>query len=635
MATLSLAALLMSTGCDNAESKQDSVVEQTIHEATSALQEAISITAVPGDEGLNSAQSKLETIVQDLGGLNDARGGQARAKDLLLAQANRELANLELRAAARLEQEQAIARAALHGRLGTLVRLEGAASGLESISLDDSRDFLDNERSNAEETREMLRQHMASLDTPISELRDANADDSARVDELEMQATAKRREASELGPSQGFGRFLEALTLEREAGNLDVGIATRQAELTYELEPEYSFAAQAVENTRALLERINDSATGLEDYRAEARATASEIRDRMDDVRNDFNNTLASVNRSQSDVLSDHYEAASDYLDRAASAASQAARGGRDTGAAKLTAARIHELSGRLHWNHVRGLEQHLEIVNRSEQARTFVDGLADMQSEVSGMNGAIEDGRTRANESFQRARELLDEVSGAGNVDVLMQRVDDALLMLAGKPVPADSGSSSSSGAVSTTNMNADEFMQQIVDWMDDQMNNVEALVGAMQTDDPAIMDFNDVSIEGTRALRELKATLESEFGETGNMFAGIEMAAQMSVITNFTRGEIGDTSATFDVQTAAGETAVFELEYVDGRGWTYLPNDIVLGAAEEELEMLVDMASGMVQVANDLEGQVRAGDFDSIEEFDQAFQQRFGEIMQGMMGG
>jgi predicted nucleic acid-binding Zn-ribbon protein len=646
--TLGACTVLFLAGCSNSSARSDEQVQRTVQESiatlNAAVTEAVAITSTTGSDDpdrFRDVESRLTGIVSDLSGLNEAHGGQATARHMIAAQALRELASIRLEQASTLELEQSVARGVMNGQLGAIIRLDATADGLESINYDNARNDLDTARTSAEFVRDNLSQELATLDGPISDLRGANTEAAEKVAQLEVLANAKRREASDLGPVQGFSHFLEALRFEREADALDLDIASRQASLTYELEPVAQYTGQSIQNAQALLQRINQSTSRLAEYKSEAMAQAGALRDQLNDISASFNVTMKDANEVQTGTLAQRYEEASEFLERAAQQASQAIRGTKDAGSVRLENARIHELAGRVHWRRVQGLTQHLDLLERTATAKGTIESLADVTSAQSTLKAAAEANRAAADAALLACREMLDQVSGgdAMAIENLKSRVDTARSTLGGaapsvstdmggsRGAPSSSGMAdgSSGGDSDWANGTADEYMQALQSSADD-LALAMALSERAIIDDPNVRRLAKIGNDVAKDLMALEEVLIRTFDSSGQVLAGVStgMTAGMKAraVTGYTVVEVSENDAIYTVTLGTG--AAVDLELVrKSDGWHHTVPAAMSGTIDSaQLDQMSQLMSAMSRSFASLRDRVNDGEFDTIGDFDRAAQ-------------
>jgi len=647
-ATLVGGILLTITGCDNAQSRQDAAARATIDQAIADLNDAVSMATMSGeDAALDEAERSLKGVVSSLSGLTDVDGGQASARHLLSAQALRELAIIRMERALALEREQMLARGRMHRQLDMIVRLDATADGLERIQFDASRNELSQVRTSAEQMRDALSQQLATLDGPIADLRDANIEDAERVAQLEALANQKRREASDLGRVRGFGQFLEALDFEREADSLDLRVAGRQAELTYQYEPAAAFTMRSIKNAQDLLDRISQSSSRLAAYTAEAADQARDLRDEIARIRDEFNATLRDVNNSTTDELQQVYDEAADFLDRAASQASQAVRSSADANAARLEQARALELAGRVHSRHVQGLEQQLELLNRTRTVGSTVNGLNTVDRVRDTIAESIDQGKAAADDAFSQARDLLEQMNrgDSAQIEHFKMRVDNArnalmggtMTMTNGSAAPSEGGMRSTGGATrgDWLNGSAERFLDAMQAMSTDPGRLVEMSqrITSTNRNETRLMEAN-IRLLGN--LEDLKAELRSELGGTGSMLPQIEagMAAAMRAGA-YVDYELSDMTADGGIVTmitASGDRNTMDLVR-ESDGWMLVSDGAMLGENASQ-DVFEETLTGVRRLSDIIAAhleQLRDGAFASTAEFDQ----RFGAAMQQLMNG
>jgi hypothetical protein len=264
----------------------------------------------------------------------------------------RELAAMDLAEARQVQGELRAERQVAHTMIDSVERLFALAEGREQIDLSEAQTRLANARENIDELRRSGEERKGELDDPINQLTAENEQDQAAVDRLVKEATDLRRQASDLGPGQGFPAYEQAVDLEREADGYEYRIAQREIELDYDLEPERRLAESRIEQATSLEESLDGSEQGLASFvqgveedasrtRQDASSAASGLRERIRSI-------SARVLGDDESTLQAIYAQAIEHSERAAQDARSASSGLResDQAAARLAQARADALRG-------------------------------------------------------------------------------------------------------------------------------------------------------------------------------------------------------------------------------------------------------------------------------------------------
>jgi hypothetical protein len=223
------------TGCEDAQARQRAEVQAQVEDAARRLR-SVHLSAVD-PEGVAAVEREIQSIVRDLDGATGGSSGQDAARSLLSASALRDLASIKAGLIRADEAERERSRRIVEGRLLAAMRLSGLAGGLAEASSEGEQQRITTALEAARSARGEIETQLVELRSPIDEITEVNDAQLGRVDELEAQATALRREAAALGPRDGFPKFMQAKQIEMDAAVLRYEAAHRRLGLDYELQP--------------------------------------------------------------------------------------------------------------------------------------------------------------------------------------------------------------------------------------------------------------------------------------------------------------------------------------------------------------------------------------------------------------
>jgi hypothetical protein len=659
-----VATLLLAGGCEDAEARQRAEVQLAIADASSALNDALVTAATPGDPAFEDVRGKLRSVASTAGGLTGGADGQQAAAALIAATANRELAQLALAGAGALESEARAQREVLHSRVSASVRLDTLASGREMLGSDEERALLSDGRSRSREMLGEYRQRVEDLSGPIEQYEAENERDGAEAARLGDEANARYREASERGHADGLASFEEAIQLEREADKYQFRRAHREIDLRYDLAPEQDLAQSSVAFHESLLTTIDATESALDQYDSLGAEQVTATRRVIGKLDDEIGQALAEL-RETTTAQAAFYDQASERLQQSISQAQRSAsKSGRaDAGAARVAAARGHELHGRLHWARARSLADEAALVGRLAQSASFLDsarGADRVLSEVTEAHGAaVEEARA----AYDSALSELAQAGGGGQeVESFRRSLELSISALSGEAPPAASVAAAGPGAMTPSrpsrpgggggggnyrhNPTGAESPEALVDALlavedmsgataiFDVTAPLEGLPAAQRQAVLRLMSFAD-------AMAQLDAALKEQFGRGMDSGEGMDpigdsMSLDSSIPASATVQNVSGSTGTIVAEMRDGSTQTLAIEQIGDRWFLSadhmtedMPDlsDPESAAMMEGMLGMFDQMAGMLRTfAND----VRSGQYASFEDFSGAMQE-----LGGMMGG
>ncbi|MCP3902413.1 MAG: hypothetical protein GY715_02160 [Planctomycetes bacterium] len=629
-------------GCEDDASRQRAAAQEAIETAGNDLELALVSSPLPGDDNFEATRGKLQGIVTGLTRLNGADEGQQVAADLLLAASHSRLAGMRLTEVQQIETNHRARRAELHSQLDAALRLDGLAEAREGLSSDGSRDHLEGERDKSEDRLAQFSQRLAELDEPISERRARNREDGGEATRLDGEANDLRREAARQGHAGGLGTYEEAIRLERKADQYEYRIAQRRNELEYEYMPEHQLAERRAELAREMMQTVSATENSLDEQdsiRANEIRTTRELvgqfRERIEAGLNEIDATAASE-------LAERYDETLQHLEKTRTAANRALtrspREGKDT--ARLALARAHEVEGRMYAARAMGLTGQAAILERLADAGDSVGNADRYRSELSRVTTAADEAVEKAKAALAEARDTLGSVTSKDarpHVAEVVAGLDRHLAALSGVEPPERMPAERSTGGRTSAPANtpargfasADEIIALMSEGQDADFDAAVRVVDAIHTPSATSRSM----VKGLRSIlepmSEFMSAISDTFGE--DALEQLQSAPGMDGMTT-QYDDIEITNRTDDVVTVKytepdGSTPTLDLVKV-GDAWFIDGDSMVATMAPEELQSM-DMVSAMMgQMFGGMAKRIRAGEFASVEEFQQA-------MMQEMMGG
>jgi hypothetical protein len=638
-------------GCEDAEAKRRAEVQQQITEARAQFQKASLGPTAPDDDHADQTRRELNRIVSTLQGVTDGAPGQQAAKSLLVAEALSELSLIEYRRIHDIESDHQVDRQIAHNRLLGLQRLAATRQAREAISTEQHRAELAQIRRATDEQLRQLQQQLSRINEPIAELTERNERDQARIDELREQAAEMIRRAEELGPADGFTTFENAIGIQREADLIQFRAAHRELELLLEHQPIKQMTERQVQAAEDLKRQVEQAIGDLESFDALYASAGSTLRDRIRQGSDDLRQTVERISDSMTGDLAAAYSEAADHLERAASQARNAAtrQRGTEANAARLIEARANESLGRLYWRQAGGVADHLALLRAIVASDNAIGDAQPYRARIEQFAQQHESLLGQAKGAYTQAKESLTMISGAAAQQVGQYRQNLEMLVAAldGEEVDAwqpdmpqmpddvaERVDRPRDAARAGAGFESADALVAFLRGMDEtNMSDVERMIAATHAETRAGRAYANLMNSMTRSMVDLMAAVEEQFGAAA--VAQLSQAAGGgSAFEGITIVDRSETRATASFQPMPSmPDGTLELVNINGQWFIdadSLGDDAGTDPGMEEfaIAMMEQMATAMNQQINELTRRVRAGEFDSIDQFMQTMMQM---MMQG----
>lgn len=423
------------SGCEDSAARQREDVQAKLTAASRKLQQAMAGSGIGGLD--DKTVASLNGIVSELGAVTGGEPGQQVAKSLLSATALRELAGMNQNEADRIEADCRSQRSVLQTKIDTALRLDAAATGIESFDSKASREALAHELELAKAKVNELSQKIAQLDGPIAEQTNQNATNTKEVEKLRLEVGELMRKAQEQGNVDGFDTYKHAKEVERQAAKIDYDVQRRQIDLQYTLTPEHEMASAQAAQLQAMAKAIEAAQAGLDAFAKAAHDDAAASRTKVQALTGEISETLAKIGGESSGPLKTAYDNAQAALEKAAAQA-QSAKGDESS---KLVLARIREAQGRLFWSQAMGLADQTAVLERLVNGGTTFDA-SKFADQLKAAGAAHDAALEQAKTSYASAQEALATVPARGDqtdLDQLKQNLEAASDVLSGKERAAE----------------------------------------------------------------------------------------------------------------------------------------------------------------------------------------------------
>lgn len=639
--------ILLPAGCTNEDAaSRDAAAQELIDEQASEYRHvALSspeLHTAPGAAGGESRQA-YSALIGRIGSNPDLSDATAASAARIKASAQIDLALASIVEASRLYQNHRHERAVLRSRMSAGMRLAQRSTSHANYDDAGERRILGDAGERTSESLEQINASLAELEGPIESLKQQIAEQRERVNDLRSRAASLREQALSVGDLEGAQFIYDAVDLDRRADELEKRIALQEIELM-RLQAGYDFADSRRESAEQAISSFETTREELDQNVSFHQDRARSIQTRLGALRDDIE---AGLNQLQSEAQNDGgptLAEALDLLDGAIQSADRAARAAdRDArDAALLLKAQALELKARAYRTDASALGDHAALLSFGAQAGEEV-----VSSSITGSAGelsSLADQRSEsANEAYQQAIEALE---GLRMNNATIAALKTELAALAGSDMTFEAppqtgnqtGNQAGDGAGQPGAASPEELVQLLNALMQTQdMASAQRMFDLIHVEPgtPLASTF-DVLRDLMSAAANLDAALQSQFGVGMNEMSG--QAGGMSPVPGDSMGfpAIAGGQATLDSVSgstgqisAGGETT--EIRQVGGR-WYLVPDAADMGGDNpQQLELLTQMFSAFEAPMNQLADRVNAGEFSSVDQVRQAFNQ----MMQNMMGG
>lgn len=311
---------LLLSGCTDKEAAERAAADTELDRLSRSLRLVSTAAVAEGD-----AASDLARIAADAARI----GGTAAQKESaqrIAAAAHRHLAELELARGLEAAAQAAAARAAADEQIRAAARISDLAQ-LVVVDETDAAELVDMAIGAMRMALQQAAANLAELDGPIADLQSLNEADLEQAVRLNREANDLRTEARSVGYAAGLDRYQGAIELEREAAEVEFRVASRQNELTNQLEPASRLQQAEIAGYEAAIERLENSIEAIGDRVGRLDEAGIAMRAAVAGLRGTVERMLADADPS---IAGSHFEAARGHAEAAATAAGRAGRSQQD-----------------------------------------------------------------------------------------------------------------------------------------------------------------------------------------------------------------------------------------------------------------------------------------------------------------
>ncbi len=626
---LGLAALL--PACEDPQAQERTAVAEKLEELTAAFTRSMAGAVAIGSDAFVAREVELQGLASQIASLRTGDSGLSSAQASLGAAVHSELAAMSLDRARSQEQQLGQERLIVAAMGNAMRRLQDRAAGRRSLDFSAPLESLQSQKLAAQDEIAKFGEVIVELDAPIAKLTGEIEVDRAEVDRLAINANGLRREASELGAADGFSRFQQAVEQERQADRIENRIAHREIDLDYELLPDHRMAETLIQNANTVLAAAEQSQDGLEAFAALSEEDLSRLLAAIQALSDQVQERLAAMDLlmspEESGSLADSYRVAEDELEEAAAMASRAASRlkGEEGAAARVTAARIQTRRGELLSSKARGLSDASVMLSQLVGVEEAMDAEIDQRlAEIDQQKAqALQD----ASAAFSEAKSVLSQVQSrpGSSVAAFGASIDVALGVLSGAPVskvPAEAGGP---GAAASPSTGPESVLARLRERGDqDDALFFELCHASTPTGEQAIAALTRMA----PPMARLEEAMKSQYGKglAGAFGGAVDPTTLMAQLENATLVEESDQRAVYRFG-AEGQTAELPLIRV-GSSW-FIDFERFMPVDASVVQMLSGQAQAFEQLVPPLVQQIQAGEFGTLDEAMQAFQQALAASM------
>jgi hypothetical protein len=630
----------LATGCQDSAAAQRDEAQRTISQASVDFRQATAGAVVVGEEDFQSRMRELNSVISRMSNLSDAQPGQQAAGAMLAAEALGELASLHGEHAQHLMREHHYARASITSELDGADRLHAMATAQDRLTLNTQRTSLRNERQAAEQALQTLSQRINSLDGPIADRTQRNTEATGEARELRTEANDLLRRAIELGHAAGFPSFQRAIETRRDADGLDYEVALRELELEYELQPEHNLAQTQQSHLQQLVQSIRATLDEFDRLEQTLRADLQTTRNRVNELTSQINEAVSALNRDYTEALSEQFEQASSYAERAATQARQAAGRlrGEEANAARMLQAKAHEMHGRLLAAEANAAAAHNMLMHRLIAARETIGNVSEYESMADSLEQAHERLVEEATAAFNEAINVLSQVSGraANNTEAFRNSLERATAQITGQQRPTQrSGRSGDRGESGGTHSgqgfaSVDVAIAFLESLDSESTSDVDRLLNALHGSGSREMAMVEMMRDLTYLGIELERAVVSQFPDADSSDTGFGAPS----FSNVRIEEESSDRVTLVFDDSSGPDS-FDLIPINGVWFidiaSMMEDDMPFELGDAEAVRNLNQA--ITNTFQQLIDRLHNGEFQSIDQFDNAFMQAMMQMMMQMM--
>ena len=647
---LAISSVAFVTGCD-----EQSVTEDPLASISADYAEVIRSRPVIRDDSETPDESP-QMLRSLAGGLRSAgEGVNEHASAILETRIYLSAATFDFDEALRLESKAGRLRNMAHMMAADADLLANAASNAEALDISSANLAIEAGLSAARDRLTQAESELELLQAQVEKAEDQREMKLTEAAEYERYAIQFQEEGADKGPRAGLDEINESIFNRQEANSLRIAAAQDDISILT-VSPTIALIGAEREGQLAVADGAREARRVAEARLEESRSYASDVRQALEKIGENVNLLLRESVQLETTEILPRLEAAIGDYEAVASSARTLTRGGtrEDTAAGWLTISNAQFNAGRCQWEMASVLERRADVLGRLAAGGVLVNPQGVRQDLESAANGRDEQ-LAAAEASFKQALESLGNIAGGdAQTAGIQQSIESAISVLNGVPTSKEmlSGSNGSSGSSGSSKASGSTAASssgggfgtpaQLAAFMSDPNSQMDPeafdrLQNAMTATTTGGKSIQSLLTAGSVMLPLFEA-LSAKFGS-----AAVKASMDGS-------GAMANTPLPkFKVESVDNDTA--RLVSTDGsqklkatktsNGWKI---DLDATVAEDpQAAMMAEMMGPMIEqmlqplgkAVNNLAGQVRDGEFSSVEEAMDAFQEMMAQAMPSGFGG
>ncbi len=654
---VSLAAVIL-VGCKDPKVAQAAKFEAEFNAVAASYASTVAsntnlLSIAPSADSLNA----LRAIAEQAKGLSGGTPPQQEAAAQLATSIHRTAGTIELAHALRLEASEELGRNFVLNASDLANGLNSIAEASENLDFSSARRKPQAEKDAAALAARSVQEAIASIERPLGQLVTSIANDTARVDQLELESALLLRKSRESSPAAGLAFVEEAAAIEAEARAKRTALAGNDL-TAIELDSQLKLVKASLTAAEGLQTAATSALEFVANYEGDIDGAASKSRALATQLQSEATALLKTISEERATALTAAYEAAAGDFSNASAglgsdSAANALRYALLCDELRASNARVHGLGSHGRMLATLGSSSAAELAQVKTAADSAITSLKEKCASANDAMAAI--GEDPAYLDLKTYITNLKKNADALSVDALL--AVPVAVVEAAKPATKPAATSGRSRAGSSASSSAgiedpeafvahlatldpSAAVDALLDAVDDSTVSGKALKDIMRQTMAAMKPAMDAITEkfGAAGVAALKggAGAAGGAGGAGGMMGGMDPAS----MTKLTKQSNDGSRAVF--KAADGSDVVF----VKGAsGWKIDMTAAMAdkGMSEEQFAqmapmmsmMMAPMIKAMKTASEDVAAKIRSGEIKTAEEAGAAMSAAMMAGMAGALGG
>ena len=609
--------------------------------------------------GVNNS-SEFPDTAEKLRGLarradSAGRNGNTEAAAILAAGIHAKAGAIAMNEALTMNSRVKATMGSIEGLINSAILLDVSASSRENLDLTSRRQYLANERADANSQLATAESQLDGIRNPIETAitnRDAKKDRAAQLD---AQAAGVARRGLDAGPLEGHELIEESIDLRLQAHSQRISAAREDLTLV-ELEPGQRIAEKGRDGQQSRLDAARESEAATEIRQNNAADYAQDIRTQIQEIQGRLAPILQQLATEQTQSILPNFNAAAQDFAASSNAAKKATRGGsvEQSNDAWLAVANGELGSGRVFWAMANNIEGRAALLNRLVSSGDLLGDESRWRNDLKDTQQAHTDAITAAEASYKAALQSLGEVRGHAeetnrirqSIELAIQAMEGADLVSIANDRRSESTtakrptrSSQTSGAQVDRSAPGFASPEAVIQAFPPQSwSDIIHLVASMSATEPSSQELLKLAKNAIAAVKPYADACIERYGKMGDLNDGLSQVAPMGT------PKVESQSGNSAVLVAGEDGSKLFLTKPNGRWFINLDETIAESTKEnpqaaQMLPMLGMMLSPIIQqvktVAEEVAAGIRSGTYPTVEDAQAAFDEKVGEIVGQLLGG